>query len=46
MDFFEIDNYYTINQKVRIGDKPELENLVYNEQSVLYNGEQVKVYTI
>lgn len=42
---FEIDNYYTINQKVRIGDKPEQENLVYNAQNVLYNGEQVKVYT-
>lgn len=42
---FEIDNYYTINQKVRIGDKPQQENLVYNAQNVLYNGEQVKVYT-
>ena len=43
---FEIDNYYTINQKVRIGDKPEQDNLVYNAENVLYNGEQVKVYTI
>lgn len=43
---FEIDNYYTINQKVRIGDKPQQDNLVYNAQNVLYNGEQVKVYTI
>lgn len=43
---FEVGNYYSIYQKVRIGDKPEQQNLVYNAQNVLYNGEQVKVYTI
>lgn len=42
---FEIGNYYIINQKVRIGDKPQQENLVYNNENILYNGEQVKVYT-
>ena len=42
---FTIGNYYTINQKVRIGDKPQQDNLVYNAENVLYNGEQVKVYT-
>lgn len=42
---FEIENYYRINQKVRIGNKLQQENLVYNAQNVLYNGEQVKVYT-
>ncbi len=42
---FEIGEYYTINQKVRIGNKPQQQNLVYNAENVLYNGEQVKVYT-
>lgn len=42
---FEIGKNYTINQKVRIGNKPELQNLLYNSQDILYSSEQVKVYT-
>jgi hypothetical protein len=42
---FEIGKTYSIYQKVRIGEKPQQENLVYNAQNVLYNGQQIKVYT-
>ena len=42
---FTIGKFYTINQKVRVGDKPQEENLQYNGENVLYNNEQVKVYT-
>lgn len=40
---FTIGNYYTIKQKVRIGDKPQLVDLQYNGENVLYNNEQVQV---
>jgi hypothetical protein len=42
---FTIGNYYTINQKVRIGDRLQQENLQYNGENVLYNNEEVMVYT-
>lgn len=44
-DTFTIGNYYTIRQKVRIGDKPQIENLQYNGENVLYNNEQVQILT-
>jgi hypothetical protein len=40
---FEIGNYYTIKQKVRIGDRPQPVDLQYNGENVLYNNEQVQV---
>ena len=42
---FTIGKFYTINQKVRVGDKPQEDNLQYNGENVLYNNEEVKVYT-
>ena len=42
---FEVDKTYTIYQKIRIGAKPSQDDLYYNAQNVLYNGQQVKVYT-
>ena len=42
---FEVGKDYTIYQKVRIGEKPTLQELQYNGENVLYNNEQVKVYT-
>lgn len=41
---FTIGNYYTINQKIRIGDKPLQAELQYNGENILYNNEQVMVY--
>lgn len=40
---FTIGNYYTIKQKVRIGNKAEPIDLQYNNENVLYNNEQVQV---
>lgn len=40
---FEIGSYYTIKQKVRIGNRPEPVDLQYNNENVLYNNEQVQV---
>lgn len=42
---FTIGKFYTINQKVRVGEKPQEDNLQYNGENVLYNNEQVMVYT-
>lgn len=42
---FEVGKDYTIYQKVRIGEKPISQELQYNGENVLYNNEQVKVYT-
>lgn len=44
VDNFEVGKYYTIRQKVRIGNRPQVENLQYNGEDVLYNNEQVQVY--
>lgn len=40
----EIDKYYTIKQKVRIGEKPIPVQLQYNNEEVLYNNQSVMVY--
>ena len=42
---FEVGKDYLITQKVRIGEKPTSNDLQYNGENVLYNNEQVKVYT-
>lgn len=41
---FEIGETYTIWQKVRIGNKPNISGLQYNGIDVLYNNEEVQVY--
>lgn len=41
----EIGKYYTIKQKVRIGDKPTPVQLQYNNEDILYNNQPVMVYT-
>lgn len=40
----EIGKYYTIKQKVRIGDKPLPVQLQYNNEDILYQNEPVMVY--
>lgn len=42
---FMLGNYYSINQKVRVGEKPTIQQLFYNNEEVLYNNEQIMVYT-
>ena len=41
---FIVGKYYTIKQKVRIGERPQGQDLMYNGENVLYNNEQVEVY--
>lgn len=43
-DDFEIGKNYQIEQKVRIGEKPKSNKLLYNSQNVLYNNDEVQVY--
>ena len=40
----EVGNYYTINQKVRIGDKPTPVQLQYNNEDINYQNQPVMVY--
>ena len=40
----EIGSYYTINQKVRTGDKPTPVQLQYNNEDINYNNQPVMVY--
>ena len=40
----EVGKYYTINQKVRIGDKPTPVQLQYNNEDINYNNQPVMVY--
>ena len=42
---FMLGNYYSINQKVRVGEKPTTQQLFYNNEEVLYNNEEIMVYT-
>lgn len=42
----EVGKYYTINQKVRIGNKPIPVQLQYNNQDINYNNEPVMVYVV
>lgn len=40
----EVGKYYTINQKVRIGDKPTAVQLQYNNEDINYQNQPVMVY--
>jgi hypothetical protein len=40
----EVGKYYTINQKVRTGDKPTPVQLQYNNEDINYNNQPVMVY--
>ena len=41
---FDVGKTYTINQKVRIGAKAQPSQLLYNNQAVLYNNNDIMVY--
>lgn len=40
---FEQGKYYQIKQKVRVGERPVSNDLLYNNQNVLYNNNQVQI---
>ena len=41
---FEIGKNYVINQNVRIGEKPTLEQLQFNSEDIYYNNQPIKRY--
>lgn len=42
---FEVGKTYSISQKVRIGEKPNQEQLQYNNEDIYYNSQPIMVYT-